>query len=395
MHGDRLWLSGVVEILGAKLDTGEVGNVDETAALATTRVLQDPVVLRYDDEGRPVYRRGHAPDGLATASQLRVGRLSTSGLVPVAWLYYARIGHRVCPLYDRAQARPIRALTVRQRQALAEGRALANTVACLRCANVRVPVCGEHYCEPCSHVVAAERYAARKFRTQEEAKELEGMIAADRASASAWAAEVLADPNVVVLDTETTGLLDGPDPAYMVEITVLGGDETVLLDTLVHPQMPIPSSAIAIHGITNAMVASAPTFPEILPELTRVLAGRRTIIYNQGFDRGILRRELDRHYRANAPTVEPNTYWHPVAERWMSALRTECAKEWYAQWFGDWNDHYGSYTWQRLEGGHRARDDCAATVAALRRMTRTGAQPAAAAEASHGPGVRSDARSRL
>ena len=68
-----------------------------------------------------------APDELATARQLRQQRLSPAGLKPAAWLYYNRLHHLTCALCDRAAARPVRPLTDRQRQALAAGRALANT----------------------------------------------------------------------------------------------------------------------------------------------------------------------------------------------------------------------------------------------------------------------------
>lgn len=175
--------------------------MDATETPATTRPFHRPAVLRCDGEGRPVYRRGLAPDGLATAAQLRADRLSPAGLAPVAWLYYACIGHRICPLYDRAQARPIRPLTERQREVLAEGRKLANTVPCKRCAQVRVSVWGEHHCGPCGQAVEAERYAAWERRMHEEAEALERMVAEDRAKAAAWASSALADPALVVLDT--------------------------------------------------------------------------------------------------------------------------------------------------------------------------------------------------
>lgn len=197
----------------------------------------------------------------------------------------------------------------------------------------------------------------------------ERMLTEDHAEAASWAAETLADPRLAVLDTETTGLLDGPDPAYIVEMSILAGDDTVLLDTLINPQMAIPAAATAVHGISDAMVADAPTFSEILPELNHVLDGRRTIIYNQAFDTEILRRELDRHYRASDPnTMTKPGRTHPTAERWISTLRAECAMEWYAQWFGNWHERWQSYTWQPLRGGHRARGDCAATLARLRSM---------------------------
>lgn len=338
-----------------------------------TRATPDPAVLRYDVAGRPVYRRAMAPEGLDTAAQLRARRLSPAGLEPVAWLYYAFIGHQVCALYDRAQARPIRPLSERQRQALAEGRRLANTVPCTRCGEVRVSVWDQHYCEPCQQVVTAERaerYAAWERRMQQDAEDHEWMLREDRAAAASWAGAALIDPAMVVLDTETTGLLHGPDPAYMVEIAVVAGDETVLLDTLVHPQVPIPPAATAIHGITDAMVADAPTFSEILPELTRVLTGRRVITYNAAFDGGILRRELERHYRNTDPGSAPELWGtHPSADQWMSALRADCAMTWHAQWFGEWHDYHQSYTWQPLGGGHRANGDCAATLARLRLMS--------------------------
>jgi hypothetical protein len=69
--------------------------------------VPDPAILRYDG-GLPVYRYGMAPDELATTHQLRQQRLSPAGLKPAGWLYYNRLHHLICTLYDRAVARPIR-----------------------------------------------------------------------------------------------------------------------------------------------------------------------------------------------------------------------------------------------------------------------------------------------
>lgn len=333
-------------------------------------VRQDYAILRHDGQGRPVYRSGLAPAGLDTAAQLRARRLSPAGLVPVAWLYYARIYHRICPLYDRAQARPIRPLSERQRQALAAGRALANTLPCKRCAQVRVSVWGEPYCDPCWKIVETRRYEAWELQMQAEAEAHNRMLDRDRAEASAWAAEVLADPSAVVLDTETTGL----HGAYMVEIAVVAVDGTVLLDTLVDPGMPIPAEATAIHGITDEMVAGQPRFADVLPALTAALIGRRVVIYNASFDRGIVRAELERHYRAVEPETSPLEWVdHPSASWWMSWLmrRTECAMEQCAAWVGDWSDYWGNYRWMPLGGGHRAQRDCTAVVDVLTRMAGT------------------------
>ncbi len=317
-----------------------------------------------------------APDGMATARQLRQERLSPVGLKPAGWLYYNRMHHLTCALYERGTARQVRPLTDLQRQALAAGRALANTVACRRCAQVRVSVWGSHLCAACEPVVQAEQFAEWERRQREADEALAEQIAADQAAASAWAAEFLADPLGVTLDTETVGL----DTCWMVEIAVLAVDGEVLLDTLVNPQEPIPPDATSIHGITDEMVAGAPAFAAILPELKRVLAGKRVAIYNQDYDRRVLRDELDRHFRTTEPETSTAAYLtHPSADAWLDGLRTECAMTWYAQWYGEWSDYWGDYKWQRLNGGHRARGDCESTIERLKTMASTVAEGATTA----------------
>lgn len=320
---------------------------------------QDNAVLRYVD-GRPVYRKGSAPDELVTAAQLRATRLSPSGLNPVAWLYYSRIHHRICPLYQHADARPIRALTDRQRAALAAGRELAGTMPCPVCRTERVSkskyesrICG--FCE-------FDRHRAELRRIEN-----------DRQEAAQWARTMLADPDTVFLDTETTGL----GAAYMVELAVIDTSGRALIDTLVNPLIPIPDDAMGIHGISDEMVRAAPTFSDLLGELTRVLSGRRVVIYNAAFDTTILRTELHRHFQIEQPPLEIEELVpagegipHPAARAWMKAVRAECAMQWYAQWYGDWNHSWG-YAWQPLGGGHRAVEDCRALLDRIRTMTET------------------------
>lgn len=87
----------------------------------------DPAVLRYTDAGLPIYREGNAPEHLATRRQLRASGLSEAGLAPVAWLH-TNGWHNISRLYDRRQARPIRPLNDRQRDALAIGRVICREV---------------------------------------------------------------------------------------------------------------------------------------------------------------------------------------------------------------------------------------------------------------------------
>lgn len=325
-------------------------------------------VLHYAADG-PVYRAGRAPVHLGTRRQLRVDGLSVAGLIPAGWLHYSPL-HGICPLYDRRQARPVRALTDRQRAALALGRELANTCECGRCRATRVPWypawAGERrpLCDTCRPVVEAEERAARERQRQEAAERFRQRLAADREAAARWAGEVLADPSAVVLDTETTGLYD----AWVVDLAILASDGTVLLDTLVNPLEPIPADATAIHGITDSMVSDAPTFADLLPRLESLLTGRRVVIYNAAFDAGIVQAELRRVWYGDRPPL----IWE-LGERWRgwaggAGAAAECAMHQHARWVGDWDHYHQSYTWQPLCGGHRAAADCRAVLDRLRTM---------------------------
>jgi exonuclease len=70
-----------------------------------------------------------------------------------------------------------------------------------------------------------------------------------------------------VLDSETTRLYG----SFAVELAVVAVDGTVLVDT-VNPQVPIPEEVTGIHGITDAMVAAAPTFGEAARAVRRAPA---------------------------------------------------------------------------------------------------------------------------
>ncbi len=63
------------------------------------------------------------------------------------------------------------------------------------------------------------------------------------------------DNDYLFIDTETTGL---GDDAEIVEICIIDSHGFIMLNTLIKPTKPIPDEAIAIHGITNEMVAFAP-----------------------------------------------------------------------------------------------------------------------------------------
>lgn len=171
----------------------------------------------------------------------------------------------------------------------------------------------------------------------------------DKAGMKRWAAQVLAgSKQYVILDTETTGL---DDDAQIVEIAIIDTLGNVLLDTLVKPVGPIPAAATAIHGITDEMVAEAHTFAQLLPRIEAIIAPRKTVIYNAAYDIRLLAQS------ARLWNIEP-----------PNTLAYFCAMQAYAEWYGDWSSYHRSYTWQPLNGGHRALGDCRATLELLRQM---------------------------
>ncbi len=100
--------------------------------------------------------------------------------------------------------------------------------------------------------------------------------------------------DAIVLDTETTGL--DARSARIVQIGALrlaGGSlqKEERFESLVNPGSPIPRTAVAIHHITDDMVAPAPVFSQVAPEL-EAFAGRSIIIgHTIHYDLAVLERE--------------------------------------------------------------------------------------------------------
>jgi len=98
------------------------------------------------------------------------------------------------------------------------------------------------------------------------------------------------------LDVETTGLR--PDLGdRVVEIAVArtqGLTEMECFVSLVNPQCRLNPEATRINRITPAMVADAPTFPELLDELLPLIEDVVLVCHNAPFDLGFVEAELRR-----------------------------------------------------------------------------------------------------
>ena len=91
----------------------------------------------------------------------------------------------------------------------------------------------------------------------------------------------------VVGDTETTGLGYADE---VIELGVVGPDGQPWLSTLVRPRSGrVPPGATAVHGLTMADLAGAPTFPEVYEQLRVLAGGRRVIAWNAPFDERMVR----------------------------------------------------------------------------------------------------------
>ena len=160
----------------------------------------------------------------------------------------------------------------------------------------------------------------------------------------------------IYLDTETTGL--SPPRDEILEIGILDDQGRVLVDNLVRPvNHRAWPGAQAIHGISPADVANAPTLDELRLGIIEAVKGREVVIYNALFDSRFLPAELE------------------------YAAEVKCCMLPFAEVYGEWNDYRQNYKWQKLTtaasyvgyqwpaSAHRAIEDCRATRAVWRYLS--------------------------
>lgn len=189
--------------------------------------------------------------------------------------------------------------------------------------------------------------------------------AMSQARVRGWSRTALSLPNLVILDSETTGqarATGGRDE--IVELCVIDRNGSPLINTLVRPTGSIHPEASRINGITAAMVAEAPSFDTLADALANILRNRNVVIYNAEYDAPLLFREFQR------------------AGRQFPPCEIRCAMLAYAAYRQIPGRRYGEYKWHKLadacahEGivpnqkAHRAFADCLMTLELLRRMAK-------------------------
>jgi DNA polymerase-3 subunit epsilon len=254
------------------------------------------------------YKWEDIPEHLKTKTQLNeMGLRITKGQKPEAVklkIWKRKIRDRYS-LYNVAEASPKKKrapLSEAQREILAAGR--RKRLSCPKCGKFWGEVFRpREICMECA-------YKNRMTRVQQ------------------WA-EGIVEAQAVFLDTETTGL---DDFAEIVEIAIVDIEGKVLLNTLIKPTVPMGAEVMGIHGITNEMVSSAPSFADIWAELKPILENNTVCIYNASFDLRMIRQSWEAGGIKETYKIHHQT----------------CAMELFAELYGEWSSYFGSYKWQSL-----------------------------------------------
>jgi len=166
-----------------------------------------------------------------------------------------------------------------------------------------------------------------------------------------------------VFDCETTGTDVTRDEIVSLALIQLDGDgaETGRYTGLVRPTREIPAEATAVHGISAADVADAPSFSDIASELRARLGDAVFVAHNVGFDLPMLQHAFERAGIEYAPdatacTLEAFRLLEPLADN--HRLQSICERRDIA-----------------LEGAHEALSDVLATAELLRVVLAEGIAP--------------------
>jgi DNA polymerase III subunit alpha, Gram-positive type len=103
-----------------------------------------------------------------------------------------------------------------------------------------------------------------------------------------------------VIDIETTGL--SKRYHQITEIAAAKVKKGIIIDsfqTLVNPEVRIPSFITKLTGIDNKMVRDSPTVDQVLPDFKKFLDKDVFVAHNATFDFGFLAHNLKRHYETD------------------------------------------------------------------------------------------------
>ena len=176
-----------------------------------------------------------------------------------------------------------------------------------------------------------------------------------REEAVKWAKARLADPNTIIVDVETTGILTRDPETKIVSLSMINNQGRAVLAALVNPERPIPLEVQKIHGINDQEVKDAMPWSVIGDIAAYQMKGKHIVCFNANFDVHLMVHLMS---QCGIPIPE---------------FDVSCAMEYYAQFVGEWSRSKSDYKWQRLPKlafgkAHDSLVDCQSTLLLLKKM---------------------------
>jgi DNA polymerase III epsilon subunit family exonuclease len=170
---------------------------------------------------------------------------------------------------------------------------------------------------------------------------------------------LLRDLEFVVLDVEAAQ--ERKMPARIIEIgayRVCSGKVVAEFETLVNPETSVPKFLANLTGISDEMLTSAPTFPEIAHAFLDFIGDSVLVAHNANFDLPLLNREINRVFAGQRLR---NTHLCTVdlARRLVPQLESHRL------------DSVAAYFQVAIPRRHRAADDALATAHVFVRLLNT------------------------
>jgi DNA polymerase-3 subunit epsilon len=175
------------------------------------------------------------------------------------------------------------------------------------------------------------------------------------------------DLPIALIDVETTGRDASADRIVEVGIAVgRAGEIVARYNWLIHPTVPIPEEARAVHGIKDEDVKDAPRFEQVAHEIAHALEACLPAAYNAAFDRAFLAAEFARaaasieRNQGDASTVRKAPAALAREIEWLDPLAwaREIQSDERSRALGDVAARLGV----KLENAHRASDDAEAAL---------------------------------
>jgi DNA polymerase III alpha subunit (gram-positive type) len=169
--------------------------------------------------------------------------------------------------------------------------------------------------------------------------------------------------NAIVLDTETTGLLQSKK-SEIIELSIVElNTGNILFDSLLKPfhfedyGSEETRKAQEVHKISREELEKAPTLPDVWPLLCSILVSHQIVAFNDGFDVPMLRRSISKW------NIQPPRLYSTCAMKIFSSfVETD-------EYFSlDYACNYMNIDRKQFGDSHRSLADVLATCALIRAL---------------------------